>query len=220
MLRTLRHAIGARAVVLLYTVSGVAGLAAQERLPIIRHDVDLRSCAALGCRVVTRRPILSSVYVQDNVNTRNEEDNEEVYWTHVATEGSQHSGWMIESHIGYPDSFAPVRSWPVESFVYCLGEYCPDFSFTSEGYFTVMSPACFDGLCPDPPTEADCPPGTEKRVVNDWVHCFLRGRLYRAGDVIRAGGPDSHEFLYFDKRGRLCADPWTCQAYGENRAVE
>ena len=203
----------------------MADLAAQERLPIIRHDVDLRSCAALGCPVVARLPILSYVNVQGKAAARNGEADGDEDWAYVATVGSRRGGprglgWLIDRHVGYPDSFAPVRGWRIESFDYCIGDYCPDFSFTPDGHFTVMFSACFDGLCPDPPTEADCPAGTGKRVVDDRVHCFSRGRLYRAGDVIRAGGPDSREFLYFDKWGRLCVDAWTCQANGENRSVE
>ena len=199
--------IGAFAVVLAYADAGIADLPAQERLPIIRHNVELHSCPASACRVVTRLPILSSVYVLDMAN---EEDGKEENWTNVVTEASRHTGWIIDSHIGYPHAFVPVRSWRVESFGYCMGEYCPDFRFTAAGHFTVMFPACFDGLCSDPPSEAECPPHTEKRVVDDWVHCISRGRLYRAGDVIRAGGTDSREFLYFDERGQLCADPYTC----------
>ena len=225
MLRSLQYSIGASAVVVLYTVSGMADLAAQERLRIISHDVDVRSCAASRCPVVAQLPILSYVNVQDKVAARNGEADGDEDWAYVTTVGSRRGGprglgWLIDRHVGYPDSFAPVRSWQIESFEYCSGDYCPDFRFTPDGQFSVMSPACFDGLCPDPPTEADCSPGTVKRVVDDWVHCLSRGRLYRAGDVIRAGGPDSHEFLYFDKRGRLCADPWTCRPHGQNRVAQ
>lgn len=214
MLKALQDSIGAFAVVLLCTVPGIADLPALERQPTIRHSVDLHSCPASECRVVTKLPILSSVHVLENVNPRNGEEDE--FWAYVATEGSRHMGWIIDSHLGYPHAFAPVQDWRIEAFGYCLGEYCPDFRFTATGYFTVTFPACFDGLCPDPPSEAECGPGTEKRLVDDRVHCLSRGQLYRAGDVIRLGGPDSHEFLYFNQQGQLCAAPYTCQTYGEN----
>ena len=180
---------------------------AQERLPTVRHDVDLHSCPAPECPVVAQLPILSNVTVQDTVAAGNERQGEHEVWAyvHVPARGSRLSGWIIDSHVGHPDSFTPVRSWPVESFGYCIGDYCPGFIFTSVGYFTVMYPACFDGLC-YPPAEVDWP-GGEKRLVGDWLHCFSNGRLHRAGDVVRAGGPESHEFLYFDKRGDFAPTP-------------
>ncbi len=69
-----------------------------------------------------------------------------------------------------------------------------------------MFPACFDGLCPEPPTEAKCFAGVAQRVIDGYVQCLDWGHLYRAGDVVRLGGPDSHEFLFLDKRGQLCAE--------------
>jgi len=192
---------------------------AQERLPIVRHDAELRSCPALECRVVAQLPILSHVYVHDKVAARSGQV-DRAHWAHVATQDSRRMGWLPDGHVGYPDSFAPVQDWPVESFGYCMGDYCPEFVFTREGYFTVTFPACFDGLCPDPPVEAACPPDTEKVAAGDGVHCLSSGRLHRAGDAVRAGGPESREFLYFDQRGRLCADAWTCQAPAENRPDE
>lgn len=218
MLRATGNYFGAFTAVLLYTLAGTADLHAQEQLPIVHHDVDLHSCPAPECRVITRLPILSYVRVQDRVKTRTGEEDREEHWVHVAAGGSGHTGWIVEGHIGYTRTFAPVRSWRVEAFHYCIGEYCPAFRFTAAGAYTVMFPACFDGLC-DPPNEVECSPGTEKTALDGWVHCRSGGHLYRAGDVIRPGGPDSHEFLYFDKLGRLCADPWTCQASGENRTI-
>ena len=215
----MKYCIGATALVLMCTVSGMTDSPAQERLPIVRNDAELRSCPALECRVVARLRILSYVYVHDKAVARSGHV-DQGHWAHVATEVSRRMGWLTDGHVGYPESFAPVQDWPVESFGYCMGEYCPEFEFTREGYFTVVFPACFDGLCPDPPDEAACPAGTEKTATDGRVHCLSSGRLHRAGDAVRAGGLGSREFLYFDERGRLCADAWTCQAHGENRLAE
>ena len=212
---TMKYCVGAPAVALVCTVFWMADSPAQERLPIVRHDAELRSCPALECRVVARLPILSFVHVHDKVPARSGQV-DQGHWAHVATGRLRRMGWLTDGDVGYPDSFAPVQDWPVESFGYCMGEYCPEFRFTRDGHFTVMSPACFDGLCPDPPDEAACPPGTEKTAVGGWVHCLWSGRLHRAGDAVRAGGADSREFLYFDERGRLCADAWTCKPRAEN----
>lgn len=205
--------------IVFFLTFGMWDVLAQERAVIIHHDVGLRACPALECQVVAQLPILSRVYVKSQEESSTPDEAQE-RWTSVdTTQRNRLPGWILDSHVGYPHTFVPVHSWPIEAFGFCTGDYCPDFRFTTAGAFTVTFPACFDGLCPDPPDEAECPADTEKTMEDGWVHCLSRGQLYRAGDAIRAGGPESYEFLYFNKRGQLCADPYTCQADGENRAI-
>ncbi len=218
MVSTVKISILCFSLIVFFLVFGIWDVPAQEPQVIVHHDVGLRACPALECQIVAQLPILSRVSVKSQ-ETPSTPDEGQGHWTYVdTTQRDRSSGWILDVHIGYPDSFAPVQGWQIEAFGFCMGDYCPDFKFTADGYFTDMFPACFDGLCPDPPSLAECPSGSEKKVIDGRVHCHSSGQLYRAGDAIRLGGSDSYEFLYFNKRGQLCADPYTCQTYGENRA--
>lgn len=215
-LKTPRDSFGAFAVILSCAIFGQANLLAQERQLIVLHDAGLRSCPALACPVVAQLSILDPVHVQERATARNDENDGQEHWVRVIAAGSRLTGWIMDGYLGYPHRFAPVRNWRIEEFGYCMGDYCPVFRFTATGNFTLTFPACFDGLCPDPPDRAECPQGHRKRVENGRVHCLTEGQLYRAGDVVRAGGPGSREFLYLNRQGLLCADSWSCQTDGEN----
>lgn len=211
-------------VVVLYMVA-VTSSAAQEGRLIVNHDVGLRSCPALECPIVLQLPILSKVYVHTrDGGKRASTGDEEGYWAHVSTgrhssrnsrqDSVEEVGWVLDAHIGDPHTFKPVRRWITEEFGYCIGDYCPELKFAESGYYTRRFSACFDGLCPDPPSKGDCHSEDESKEIRDGlVYCISEGRLYRSGDVIRLGGPNSNEFLYFNKRKELCADMFTCRAY-------
>lgn len=165
--------------IVFFLTFGIGDGLAQERQVIIHHDVGLRACPAMECQVVARLPILSPVYVKSYRKASKPDDGQR-HWTHVdTTQKNPSSGWILDVHIGYPHRFVLVRGWEIREFSYCMGDYCPDFRFTTAGNFTVTYPACFDGLCPDPPSEAECYPGTKKRVIEGRVHCLSRGQLYR-----------------------------------------
>ncbi len=195
---------------------GMSTARAQERHVIIHHDVALHSCPDSKCRVVAQLPILSPVYVMHREEPAQPEDGEEI-WTHAnITERGRASGWVLDGNIGYPGRFRPVRNWNIREFSYCIGDYCPEFMFTVSGEFTTRYAPCFDGLCPDPPGKATCHRETEeKQMIDGSVYCASTGNLYRAGDAIRLGDAGSHEFVFFNRRGELCADMYTCEALDE-----
>lgn len=195
---------------------GVCEVRAQDLYVIIHHDAALRSCPDSKCRVVAQLPILSRVHVRGEVKP-SKTDYREGLWTYVyATRRSRDSGWILDDHIGYPGRFRRVRSWRSGQFSYCIGDYCPELTFTASGEFTERYPPCFDGLCPDPPSKAPCRFETEKKeIVDGLVYCVSTGNLYRAGKAIRLGGSNSHDFLYLNRRNELCADMYTCQARRE-----
>ncbi len=196
----------------------ICDVRAQERLVIIHHGAALRSCPDSECPVVAQLPILSRVYVRNR-----EEPSKPGYgkglWTYVeTTQRNRASGWILDDHIGFPGRFRPVRSWKIRQFSYCMGDYCPDFTFTASGEFTVRYAPCFDGNCPVPPSKAPCHSETEKReTIDGSVFCVSSGKLYRAGEAIRMGSFNSHEFMYFNRRNELCVDMYTCRLYQENK---
>lgn len=198
---------------------GTCDVLAQELHVIVHHDVALRSCPASECRVVAQLPILSPVHVRNRARP-SKPDHEEAVWTYVdTTQGDRASGWILDDHIGYPDRFRPARKWKARRFSFCIGDYCPEFTFTTAGEFTVRYPACFDGMCPDPPGEVTCHSENEqKETVDGMIYCTSTGTLYRAGEAIRLGGLNSHEFLYFNKRNELCADMYTCLEHPETKS--
>lgn len=195
---------------------GMCEVRAREYV-IIHHDAALRSCPDSECRVVAQLPILSWVYVEGQEKPSKTDYREEGPWTYVySTRRRRDSGWILDDNIGYPGRFRRVRSWRSGQFSYCIGDYCPEFMFTASGGFTERYPACFDGLCPDPPSKAPCRLETEeKEIVNGLVYCVSIGYLYRAGEAIRLGDSNSHDFLYLNRRNELCADMYTCQAHRE-----
>ena len=197
---------------------GICDVRAQERHVIIHHDAALRACPDSECQVVAQLPILSPVYVKKQRRLPKPEYGKG-FWTHVeTTQRNRASGWTLDDHIGFPGRFRPVRSWRIRQFSYCIGDYCPEFVFTASGEFTVRYPPCFDGNCPDPPSKAPCHSETDKKeIIDGSVFCVSMGKLYRAGEAIRLGGSNSHEFMYFDRRNQLCVDMYTCQAYREKK---
>ncbi len=197
---------------------GICDVRAQERHVIIHHDAALRACPDSECQVVAQLPILSPVYVKKQRRPPKPEYRKGL-WTYVeTTQRNRASGWTLDDHIGFPGRFRPVRSWRIRQFSYCMGDYCPEFVFTASGEFTVRYSPCFDGNCPDPPSKAPCHSETDKKeIVDGSVFCVSMGKLYRAGEAIRLGGSNSHEFIYFNRRNELCADMYTCQAYQENK---
>ena len=195
---------------------GTCDVDAQELHVIIHHDVGVHSCPDSGCRVVTRLPILSRVHVRSQEKP-SEPAHGEGGWTYVdTTRRDRASGWILDGHIGYPGRFCPVRSWKVRRFSYCIADHCPEFTFTASGEFTVRYAPCFDGLCPETLSKVPCHLETdEKEIIDGSVHCVSTGNLHRAGEAVRLGGAGSHEFMYFNGRGELCADMHTCQAHRE-----
>ena len=197
---------------------GICDVRAQEPHVIIHHDAALRACPDSECQVVAQLPILSPVYVKKQRRPPKPEYGKGL-WTYVeTTQRNRASGWTLDDHIGFPGRFRPVRSWGIRQFSYCMGDYCPEFVFTASGKFTVRYPPCFDGNCPDPPSKAPCHSETDKKkTIGGSVFCVSMGKLYRAGEAIRLGGSNSHEFMYFDRRNQLCVDMYTCQAYREKK---
>lgn len=132
---------------------GTFDVRAEEPHVIIHHQVALRSCPDLECRVVAQLPILSPVYVRSQEKTSNPNHGNE-RWTYVdTTRRDRASGWILDDHIGYPDKFRPVRSWKIRRFSYCIGDYCPEFTFTASGEFIIRYAPCFSwdaviGGCP------------------------------------------------------------------------
>ena len=175
---------------------GMYDVRAQERLVIIHHGAALRACPDSECPVVAQLPILSRVYVKKQRRLPKPEYGKG-FWTHVeTTQRNRASGWTLDDHIGFPGRFRPVRSWRIRQFSYCMGDYCPEFVFTASGEFTVRYPPCFDGNCPDPPSKAPCHSETDKKeIIDGSVFCVSMGKLYRAGEAIRLGGSNSHEFM-------------------------
>ena len=215
---TIRSSAGFFSLFLSILAFGVCDVLAQERHVIIHHDTALRSCPDPECKVVAQLPILSPVYAGSREKTSKPEYGEGL-WTHVdTTQRSRASGWILDDRIGFPDRFHPVRNWRIKQFSYCLGDYCPEFRFTASGEFTARYRPCFDGLCSDPPIKAQCYSAMERReIIDGSVYCVSSGSLYRAGEAIRLGGVDSHEFMYFNDRNELCVDAYTCQAYQEKK---
>ena len=197
---------------------GMCDVLAQDRHVIIHHDAAVRSCPASECQVVGQLSILIPVYVRNREKPPKHEHGEG-HWTYVdTTQRNRVSGWILDEHIGYPARFRPVRRWEIRQFSYCMGDYCPEFTFTASGEFAVRYPPCFDGLCTDPPSKAQCHSETEKReIINGLAYCVSSGKLYRAGGAIRLGGFNSREFIYFNRRSQLCADMYTCQAYQKKK---
>ena len=197
---------------------GTCDVRAQELHVIIHHDAVLRSCPDSACRAIAQLSILSPVYVR-NQEKLYKPGYGEGLWTHVdTTQRKRASGWIRDDHIGYSGRFRPVRSWRIRQFSYCMGDYCPEFTFTASGKFTVRYPPCFDGLCPDPPSKASCQSETEKKqMIDGLIYCVSSGNLYRSGEAIRLGDSDSREFMYFNRRNELCVDMYTCQAYRNSK---
>ena len=197
---------------------GTCDVRAEELHVIIHHDATLHSCPDSECRVVARLPILSRIYVRSQEKP-SKPDYGNGRWIYVdTTQRSRASGWIVDNYIGYPNRFRPVRNWKIRRFSYCIGDYCPEFTFTTSGEFTVRYAPCFDGLCLDTPGKALCRSETEEEeIIDGSMYCVSTGILYRADEAIRLGGPDSHEFMYFNRREELCADLYTCQACREKK---
>jgi len=186
---------------------------------IADHDASLRSCPDLTCEVVGHLPILTNVRV-GTMATVSGRDDKQSRWVFVdaGDRAGVRNGWLVEERIGYADRFERIEEWQAMDFAYCIGDYCPDFRFTATGRFRLKFPACFDGLCAEPNGEAKCPSEADVRPEeDDLTYCVSKGNVFRAGDVIRMGGPESSEYLYFDRRGQLCADEHTCRSTSHGR---
>ena len=192
------------------------------RQVVIGDNVNVRSAPTLKSKVVKQLSILSYVYVLNKKKIAATIGVKKGHWVYVDTRNpaskrrqanSGNKGWIFDTYIGYPHRFKRVRKWPIKEFSYCIGDYCPEFKFTTEGRFTRAYAACFDGGCPKKLDKIKCHSKEEKKEVrkDGVVYCISTDDLYRARDVIRLGGHDSHEFLYFNKKKQLCADRDTCQ---------
>ena len=202
---------------------GISDLLAEQivRRVVIGDNVNVRSAPTLKSKVVKQLPILSYVYVLNKKKIAATIGAKKGHWVYVNTRNpaskrrqssKASTGWIFDIYIGYPRHFKKVRKWRIKEFSYCIGDYCPEFKFTAAGRFTCAYAPCLDGGCPQKLDKIECHSKEEKKEVraDGTVYCIATGNLYRARDVIRLGGPDSHEFLYFNKKKQLCADRDTC----------
>ncbi|MCY3795880.1 MAG: hypothetical protein OXG51_16100 [Gammaproteobacteria bacterium] len=137
------------------------------------EDASLHSGPDLTCEVVDHLPILTNVRVA-TMATVSGRDDKRSRWVFVdaGDRAGARNGWLVEERIGYA------------------------------GRFTLRFPACFDGLGAEPNGEAKCPSEEDVRQEEDGlIHCVSKGDVFRAGDVIRMGGPESFEHLYFNGSG-------------------
>ena len=93
----------------------------------------------------------------------------------------RYSGWVLDSHLGYEDRFAPLAGRAAALLTGHSGISAFSYAIEPDGGFTGLWSRCIAGACEVVPSaQWNCADFEEKRDG----FCFVSGQLYRYRDAV------------------------------------